>query len=78
MNNETVQIEKARLWEEQRDFRRLIDEKGGIERYFDSLDADTKRELFHRADLRIGCIDEGCVDCGYRLAGSGVLIADSD
>jgi len=78
MNNETVQIEKERLWEEQRDFRLLFEVKGGIGRYFDSLDTDMKRELFHRTDLRVGCIDDGCVDCGYRIAGSGILIAESD
>jgi hypothetical protein len=71
-------IEKERLWEEQRDFRLLFEVKGGIGRYFDSLDADMKRELFHRTDLRVGCIDDGCVDCGYRIAGSGILIADPD
>jgi hypothetical protein len=78
MNNDTAEIDKERLWEEQRDFRRLFDERGGIDKYFFSLDEDVRRELFHRTDLRIGCMDEGCVDCGYRLAGSGVLIADPD
>lgn len=72
-----ISLDRQRMWEEQTESKAKID-KTGIERYVDTFDDLTKREIFHRTDTRVGCMDEGCVDCGYRIAGSGILIKDED
>lgn len=77
MEHEIISMDRRRKWEEQTELKAMID-KTGIERYFDSLDDLTKREIFHQTDNRLGCIDEGCIDCGRRIAGSGILIKDED
>jgi hypothetical protein len=77
MEHETISLDRQRKWEEQTDLKARID-KTGIERYFDSFDDLTKREIFHQTDTRVGCMDEGCADCGRRIAGSGILIKDED
>lgn len=77
MEHEIISLDKQREWKEQTKLKAKID-KTGIEQYFDSFDDFTKREIFHRTDNRVGCMDEGCVDCGFRIAGSGILIKDED
>ena len=70
MEHEALNFEKDQAWERERsvDIRSVID----------SLDENARRELFARTDTRVGCMDEGCVDCGFRIAGSGILIKEED
>ena len=77
MAHEIDPAEKNRFWAEQTEFCRRLDE-AGVQEFFDSLDPKIKKELFHRANNRVGCIDEGCRGCGFRIAGSGILIKGKD
>ena len=72
MEHEALNFEKQQAFAVQSEAAKKI-EAVGIERHFDSLDDEAKAELFEQTDTRLGCIDEGCNDCGRREAGSGIL-----
>jgi hypothetical protein len=78
MEKQVLEAEKRRLWNAQTELKEKIDAAGGVAAYIGSLDARTRTGLFRRENDAVGCMDEGCIGCGLRIAGSGILIEEAD
>jgi len=79
VTRESSAIENRRqgYWQEQTEAAHRLQDQG-IARVVSELVPYTRREFFRRANGVLGCMDEGCEGCGFRLAGSGMLIAPED
>jgi len=65
-------------WHRQTEVVDRIRRAGGFKEMFAELDAETRAKMFANKDRRVGCIDEGCDECGIRVAGSGILFKPED
>jgi hypothetical protein len=65
-------------WERESEALETVKTAGGFKEFVVKLPEDRQEALFKRADTRLGCMDEGCDKCGFRLAGSGILFKESE
>jgi hypothetical protein len=77
MENEILREKMISSWKEQSEAARRLEERG-LETLAAELDPEQRDKIFFRANGKLGCMDEGCIDCGFRMAGSGILIAPED
>jgi hypothetical protein len=77
MENEILTAKKLEYWRAQTEAAHRLESRG-IEELIADLEPSERRELFKRANGLLGCMDEGCEKCGFRVAGSGMLIAPED